>query len=286
MTPAVLGLLTALGWGTADFIARFTGRAMGHMLALLGMLLVGSILLPIAVWQLRLPLVWEVDGWWLLLLTGTGVTVATMLLYWGLARGPVTIVAPIVSSYPAFNLLLALGMGVRPTAVQWGAMGAVVAGVATVAVAARHFEGDRRFSRTGLYKTVRISLASSLAFAITVAAAQHAGTIYGELQTVCLARWISLIVCGSALFIFKQRPSLPLRWWPVLALQGLLDAGAYVALARSGTSSAPEIAAVVASTFGAVTVLLARVFLKEAMTWLQWAGIWSIVCGISVLAAT
>ena len=46
-------------------------------------------------WRLGLPFVWNFGGWWLILLTGTGVAVATMLFNWGLAHGPVTIVAPI-----------------------------------------------------------------------------------------------------------------------------------------------------------------------------------------------
>ena len=42
---------------------------------------------------------------------------------------------------------------------------------------------------------------------------------------------------------------------------------------------------VVASAFGAVTVVLARVFLREAMTWPQWAGIALVVGGVAVLSA-
>jgi drug/metabolite transporter (DMT)-like permease len=209
-----------------------------------------------------------------------------MLLYWGLAHGPVTIVAPIVSSYPAFNLLLALFLGVRPTAVQWAAMVAVMAGVVTVGATARHFENDCHVTRSLLRKTIRISLASALVFAITISAAQAAGAIYGEIQTICMARWISLLVCGLTLLLFRQKPSIPLRWWPLLGLQGLLDGGAYVALVFSVETGGPEITAVVASTFATVTVLLARVLLKEAMTWPQWGGIASILAGVGILSAT
>ena len=45
------------------------------------------------------------------------------------------------------------------------------------------------------------------------------------------------------------------------------------------------IAVVVASTFCAVTVVLARFILKERMNWLQWGGIGGIVCGVAVLSA-
>ena len=42
MNPALWGMLTALGWGSADFIARFSGRALGPERSLFGMLAVGS----------------------------------------------------------------------------------------------------------------------------------------------------------------------------------------------------------------------------------------------------
>ncbi|HKH20359.1 MAG TPA: EamA family transporter, partial [Gammaproteobacteria bacterium] len=93
---ALWGLTTALCWGSADFIARFTGRALGYQVALFGMLSVGALIMTAIVWLADLPLVWTSRGWWLIVLTGLGVMVATLLLYWGLVRGPVTVVAPIV----------------------------------------------------------------------------------------------------------------------------------------------------------------------------------------------
>ncbi len=46
-----------------------------------------------------------------------------------------------------------------------------------------------------------------------------------------------------------------------------------------------EITAVIGSLFGAVTVLLARVFLKEQMSKFQWAGILLIFSGVASLTA-
>ena len=71
---------------------------------------------------------------------------------------------------------------------------------------------------------------------------------------------------------------------PRIELQGLLDGGAYVALFASSHAPHAEIAVVVASAFSAVTVSLARLFLREAMTWLQWLGIAMIVCGVAFLS--
>ncbi len=286
MNPGLWGLLTALGWGSADFIARFTGRAMGHQSALLGMLSVGAVVMSVIVWRSDEPLVLDPSGWWLLLLTGVGVMVATLLLYWGLVRGPVTIVAPIVGTYPALNVALAVALGARPSTAGWAAMAAVMLGVVVVARSARSFEDPAGHTRTQLRRTIGIALASALGFAVTIAAAQHASLIYGELQTVWIGRWISLLACAGLFLVQREAPSLPRRWWPLVAVQGLLDGGAYVALLAGSQGEGAEIAVVVASGFSAVTVVLARVILREAMTWPQWGGIAMIVGGVAVLSGS
>lgn len=285
MNPALWGLMTAVGWGSADFIARFTGRAMGHRTALLGMLAVGAVVFSLIVWRSGEPLVWDLSGWWLLLLTGVGIMAATLLLYWGLARGPVTIVAPIVGTYPALNVALAVALGARPSALDWTAMLGVMLGVVAVARSARSFEDPVGYTRAQLRRTIAIALASAVGFAVAIAAAQYASLVYGELQTVWLGRWISLLACAGLFVLRREAPRLPARWWPPVALQGLLDGGAYVALLAGSQGPGAEIAVVVASGFSAVTVVLARIVLREAMTWAQWAGIAMIVTGVAVLSA-
>ncbi len=284
MNPALWGLATALGWGSADFIARFTGRAMGHQTALLGMLGVSAVVFSLVVWQGAQPLVWDPSGWWLVALTGLGIMGATLLLYWGLARGPVTIVAPIAGSYPALNVGLAVALGARPTPVDWAAMLAVMLGVVTVARSARSFEDPASYTRAQLRFTIGLAVGAALAFSGTIAVAQQASYIYGELQTVGMARWVGLAACAMLFLVRRQAPRLPRRWWPWISLQGLLDGGAYLALLAGSQGPGAEIAVVVGSGFGAVTVLLARIVLREAMTWAQWGGVVMIVAGVAVLS--
>ncbi len=285
MSSALWGLATAFGWGGSDFIARFSGQAIGHRLTLLGMLTVGSLFLGLYVWWSGLPLVWASDGVWLLLLTGVGMMFATLLLYWGLARGPLTVVSPIVGSYPALNVLLALFLGIRPSTLEWAAMAGVMLGVVVVARAARSFEGEGVYSRGNLRGSILISLGSAFWFAVGIAAAQQAIPIYGELQTVLFGRWISLAALVLLLFWHREVVRVPRRILPLLVLQGLLDSTGYITLLYGSSGEGLVIAVVVSSCFGAVTVLLARVFLREAMTWPQWLGILTIIAGVATLSA-
>lgn len=284
MNAALGGVLAALAWGSADFIARFTGGAVGHVNALFGMLAASAVVLTGLVLFLGLPITDFGSGWWLLLLAGAGLTLATLLLYQGLVRGPVTVVAPIAGTFPAFNIVLAVVLGARPGPLQWAAMAAVMAGVFVVAQSARHYEERGHYTRAHIKVSVVIALAASFLFAVTVAAVQEAGAVYGEIQAVYLARWISLALCAALLVARRRVPSIPLRWWPALGVQGILDGSALVAVVAGSHGATSAITAVLASTFSAVTVVLARIFIHEAMSWGQWLGIAIILAGVATLA--
>ncbi len=285
MNPALWGGLCAVNLGVADFMARFSSRALGHASALLGMLTVGSVTLTVWVLWTSPPLNWALSGAWLVFLNGVATTVMTLLLYWGLARGPVSVVAPIVASHPVLVVALWVVLGARPSVFQWTAMAVTVAGVVIVAKCAEEYETHEHVSRGALRTTVLIALGAALAYAVLVAAGQAAAPIYGELQTLWLGRLVSLAAILLLFLVRGERPNLPLRWWPFLAAQGALDAGGYLSLFAGSQGAGSEIAAVTASTFGAVTTLLARFVLREHITPQQWIGVAMVFAGVAVLTA-
>ena len=100
-----------------------------------------------------------------------------------------------------------------------------------------------------------------------------------------LGRWVGILTVLAVFAAKGEAPNLPLRWWPFLLAQGMLDAGGYLFLFAGSRGEGAEIAAVTASAFGAVTVVLARVVLREAMSAPQWAGIALVFAGVAVLTA-
>ena len=100
MNPVAWGILTALSWGSADFVARLTGRAIGPAHALLGMMLFGSLALSLWVALTRPPLVWATQGLPWLIAASLGILAGTLLFYAALARGPVAVAAPLTSRAP------------------------------------------------------------------------------------------------------------------------------------------------------------------------------------------
>jgi drug/metabolite transporter (DMT)-like permease len=282
MAAVLFGLVTALCWGCADFMARFTGRAVGPDVALSGMLVAGAVPLTILVLVTPAPLIESFDGWYLILATGICAMAATLLLYAGLARGPIGIVAPVVGAYPAFNILIGLAAGILPTGAQWIAILAVMAGVGVVA----RFAPEPGEDVAGEVRvTLAIALLAALAFAFAISAGQAAARLHGELAVTAAARWVS-VVAALAYLLVRGRPLLvPAGWRCPVAAQGMLDGLAYVALFAAAHGPGSIIAAVVGSSFAAVTVVLARLVLKEPMSLAQWAGIAMIVLGVGALSA-
>jgi drug/metabolite transporter (DMT)-like permease len=70
----------------------------------------------------------------------------------------------------------------------------------------------------------------------------------------------------------------------MVSAQGVLDAAGYLFLFAGSGGAHAEIAAVTSSTFGAVTTLLARFILREAISVRQWLGIVLVFLGVAALS--
>src|SRR5712692_716982 len=106
----VLGLLTALSWGSSDFLARFATRRIGALRTTLYMQLAGLALLTIFLrWVGGWGHLTDGSGWqpWAWgALAGIVNSVATLALYRSFEPGKMAVVAPLSASYPALTLIL------------------------------------------------------------------------------------------------------------------------------------------------------------------------------------
>lgn len=283
MTPGLWGTGTALCWGTADFVARFSGRAVGHHSSLLGMLSVGAVLLTAWMFIEQPAVTWSWEAVLLVLFAGVSLMAATLWLYQGVARGPISIVEPIVCSYPILTVLLTVIDGHIPTLIQFLFMAITMSGVIIVARSTgSHIDGGHD---AGLLRgTILISIVSAIAFGVGVYLSQRALPMLSDLPTLWSSRLVSLAALIILMLAARERPALPMRWWPALASQGLLDTGGYAALYQAAYGEGSGIAAVVASSYGALSTLLAWIVLRERVHAVQWAGIALVFGGVAGLS--
>lgn len=294
---ALLGLLTALSWGTSDFTARFSSRALGAMMSAFGGSLV-SMLLMTGAW------LWLVEpahpGWLPVVLaaaSGVATAAALTLLYQGLRLGTVALTVTLASTYPVWALLIGVvGQGVRPDLPAWAAMAVTLAGVWIVSAADPHGSADEGPEEpqedaeaapplADRRLLLVIGLASGLCFALALKFAQPAVAAMGSITALWIARIASSLLLFALLLASRRGIPNPGRWTPVLILQGMLDAAGYLALLSVTEGVEAEVATVVSSAVGVVTILLAHLILRESIARLQWGGIALTFLGGAALSA-
>ena len=281
MIAVALGLVAALSWGTADFAARFSGRAIGPALTLLLVTLTGSGLLGLwlAVIGPGLPAALSLPAF----LYGLFSLIGTLALYQGLARAPICTVAPMAAAYPAWSLAyMAAFDGLRPNAWQLAAMALVIAGVMVVARAAKDETAEAE--GRGWHGPV-LGLAAGMFFGFTLVSGLHATEIHGQVQALWLARTVGVVMMLPTLWLARGQALPAPRWIMTAAGQGVLDSLAFMSVLAAGAPQDAAIASVVSSSFGIVTIALARLFLKERVVPAQWGGIVLTFAGVTILSA-
>jgi drug/metabolite transporter (DMT)-like permease len=289
----LLGLATALCWGSADLFARFAARRIGAFRTMLYMQACGWCLMTLAMRQLGgWGHLFDGSGWqpWAWgALAGLLNTVSTLALYRSFEIGKLAIVAPISASYPVLTLLLSALTGERLTPPRLAGLLLTIAGVILVARGEKApgpspNDAETRAARKSL--GAGWAILSALCFGVMFwLLGLRVVPALGSAPSVWMIRLTSLVGTALAMLAFRQSLSLPTRKdLPWIFGVALLDTSAYVCnnfgMAREQTS----VVSVLASLYGAVTVGLAAIFLRERASRMQWLGIVAIFVGIILIS--
>ena len=200
--------------------------------------------------------------------------------------GKMAVVAPLSASYPALTLLLSWMTGERLTAVRIAGIFCTLVGVVVVAGGEKtpdesDAEAVRRSGR-GMGWAIFAAVGFAVLFwLLGIRVIPRVGAI----QTVWMIRLTSAMLTAVALLVSKQPARLPrgeVRWM-VLGM-GVFDTGAFVLSNLGMKMEKVAVITVLSSLYGAVTVALAAIFLKEHVSRWQWAGIMCIFAGIYMIS--
>jgi drug/metabolite transporter (DMT)-like permease len=286
----LLGLLTALSWGGSDFLARFATHRIGTLRTMLYMQFTGFLLLTIFLpWLGGWGHLADGSGWqpWAWgALAGVLNFVSTLTLYRSFEIGKLSIVAPISASYPVLTVLLSLLTGEHLRAARAIGIACTLLGVALVAGGekAPHAYDEEGLQRSG--KGIGLALCSAIGFGFLFwLLGTRIVPATGASQTVWLIRLTSSVL--TALLILAVRklikpPADRVAGW-ILGM-GLTDTGAFVMNNFGMRLEQVAVVSVLASLYGAVTVGMAAVFLREHVSRWQWLGITAIFAGIFMIS--
>jgi drug/metabolite transporter (DMT)-like permease len=286
----LLGLLTALTWGGADFLARFATRRIGTLRAMFYMQGIGLVLLTIFLpWLGGWGHLTDGSGWqpwaWGLLAGGLN-ALSTLALYRAFEIGKMSVVAPLSASYPALTLLLSRLSGEPLTGVRTAGIFCVLLGAIVVARGEKAPDaGDTEaMNRSGVGIGWAILSGIGFGFLFWLLGTQIVPRV-GTTQTVWMIRLTSTAAAAILIFAGRQAIRLPrdnTRW--LVSTMGLLDTGAFILSNRGMQMEHIAVVSVLSSLYGAVTVALAAIFLRERISRWQLAGIVTIFEGILLIS--
>ncbi len=208
---------------------------------------------------------WEASGWGASALSGLLNVAVLALLFRALARGPVTVASPAVSSFSVILVALNVLAGQPFHRLHGIAVLTVFIGVAMLARPDR--PGKERYDRVWLRVTALLGLGAAVATALRMFFAQEAGAVLGPFPAVYLNRLFALASALGFLTLERQRQS-RLSWpdrttWPLVIAQALLESAALFAF-LTGSASGGRVAATIGfSAFSAVTAFTAWLWLGD-----------------------
>ncbi|MCY3935521.1 MAG: EamA family transporter [Chloroflexi bacterium] len=292
MGGLALGLLAALGWGIGDFYGGRASRRWPPLLIILGSMIIATLAL-IAVLLIRGTALQLSDDLAWSLLTGAVASLALLGFYHLLARGNMSIRAPLTAlmatSLPVLFGILTTGL---PGTAQ--IFGIATALVAIVLIASSRME-DREQSapRTALFYLLEPILVGAIFGVCLIFLNQIRTTdVFGPLlmlriagiSTLALALLLRPATRRPILALWQQKGAARETFAPGLkymALIGLSDLGATGAYMLASQVSTLTIIAVLGSLYPAVTVLLARYLDRESLQRSQLLGL---VCCLLAIA--
>lgn len=272
MLTAVLGLSAALSWGCADFLGGLASRSA----AVLGVLVVSQ---TVALSLLALVVLAfggsapSADFVVPAMLAGLAEATALAAFYSGLSRGAMGVVAPVSAIAGVVPLAVGLASGDPVSALHIGGMVVALAGTVATGIDPSSLR-VRRGAAAGAGLALVAAVSFGLFFVAIGVAAKRADPLWAVL--VSRSTMVGLLLAAAAI----ARPALPRapRRVAGLVVIGVLDIMGTTLYASATRHGLISIVGVLASAYPVITVILARVVIRERLHIVQRAG--------SVLALT
>lgn len=273
----VLALLSALCYGTSDFVGGVLSSRIPPWTAAFCSQVAGSLALVVLAMADGGALSAAGAGWGAL--SGVGSGVGLSFLYRGLAHGRMGVVAP-ASGVLAALLPAAVGVvtGDRPSPLSWA--GILLALPATFLVAREPAEGDTSGQPSGL----RDGIVAGLGFGLGFAAIGKAPAADGFWPVaLSLAVGTVVVIVAARLAGGSWVPRRPIA--AVSAATGVLGAAALALFIASLGHGMLAVSAVIAALYPAATVMLAVTVLREHVHRTQALGLGMCAVAVALVAA-
>ena len=278
----LFGLIGALTFGFADFLAAIVARKIGIFRVLIWNHIV-SVGLPTIYLLFAADLSQVSSTHWLALIGLSILTFITLIgFYRALQLGPVSVISPIVSAGAVVSLLLAVTLlGERLSTGQTLGASVALGGVVLTSTDIRDLRGGNGLFSQG----VLLGLGTMLAGGFLVFSTGRLSQELGWFLPVYLIRLITLVMLAPIQISRHEWPwhGLSIGLIFGVMLIGILQMGGMFVLARGMEVGAISIVSATLSVYPIVAIVGGLVIFRERLAPNQFLGLVSVLAGIIVL---
>jgi len=283
--PELLGLVTALCYGTSDFLSRGQSLRVGYYRTTLYVNVTTVVALLILLPLLRPPLDLTPASAGLMSVFGLVFFLAFVFVYRALQTGVVSVVAPIAYTYPAITVILAvLLLGAALSYQTVLALSAIIVGVVLLSTRFSELRVSLRGrSRASLTAGTGSATIAAFAFGTVYLCVGYVSPIVGYFVPALFLRAVGVIAAIALAPLLKEsiKPNRASVSRTVLVM-GALEAFGFLAFSYAvtiGGTALPAVAAI-SGIGAAVVVAYAMVLLRERLELNQWVGIVLALVGV------
>jgi drug/metabolite transporter (DMT)-like permease len=281
MLTAILGLLTAITYGSADFFAAIASRKVRVVVVTAVASLSGLIVL-----LLLLPLmggIFSEQAIFWGLMGGFSSVVALLALYASLALGPISIISPLGALVSA---IVPAAIGVSLLGESFSILGWVAIALALVAVVLVGFVPPSSDASKEVLmpkpRAIALAIIAGAGIGVAVTSLARSPADSGIAPIIVMRTTAALLLGLVVLFgVLRGKKAaaegnnepLTSRVWLTVAAAGVLDAGANIFFTLASRSGTLTVVGVLTALYPLGTILLARLVLKEHVANTQKVGI-------------
>jgi drug/metabolite transporter (DMT)-like permease len=278
-TTAAYGLAAVLAWGTSDFLGGYaTRRANAFLFTMVvnigGLLLVGTLASAThAPFPSARSAAWVLAG-------GISGGAALAIFYRALSSGRMGLTAPVAAvlgaAIPALVSMFTEGLPGRIPI-----LGFLLAAIGLWLITRTEADQGKDATRP---EGIGLAILAGIGFASFYLCVRQAGDA-SPFWIASLTRTGGLIITGLIVLLirnFRDITSAGVRW---AVVAGCIDSLGTILFVRASQAGRLDEAVVISSLYPAITVLLARVFLKEHFTRWRLVGLLTALAAVPMIAA-
>ncbi len=267
--------LTAVGvWGASDFLGGLGARRANVFLFTAIVHISGMVVFATLALMVHAPFPRGVSLVWSLIAGSLG-GIALALFYRSLASGNMGLVAPVAAVIGAAipTAVTALAQGIPG---YWHLLGFVLAGVGVWLI-------SRSEGSAGRPEGIGMAVLAGIGFAGFYLCIHQAGDASALWVSAC-SRSASLLVTGTIVLFGRYLRTVPAPVLAIAVVAGILDSTGSAVFVRASQIGRLDDAVVLSSLYPAVTVVLARIFLREHFSRARTIGMLAALAAVPMIA--